>query len=284
VSVRRTKDQVGIGMPFTHDPFIVDVDMKIFKDAHAEVTEKIVAWLDEFMEDAGRQPADEEIETWAAENIGLISILRRAAGLTKIPAAIELITEHVRATTEYAADGSPVYTRPLIVWTHHRDVTEAMATALGGAIEDAAMIIGGLSTKKKDAVVDAFQRGEIPVIACSIIAAGVGIDLTRSADVIFVETDWTPGNVQQALDRVQGVNQKRNVSALTLIATGTLDERIQKVQNAKGKTLGAILGGDHDVSVAENIEDLRSASEIVGDLVRTALAKKRSGGARKKTL
>jgi SNF2 family DNA or RNA helicase len=90
--------------------------------------------------------------------------------------------------------------------------------------------------------------------------------------------------VQQALDRVQGVNQKRNVSALTLIATGTLDERIQKVQNAKGKTLGAILGGDHDVSVAENIEDLRSASEVVGDLVRTALAKKRSGGARKKTL
>jgi hypothetical protein len=282
VWVRRTKEQVGIGMPFTHDPFIIDVDMKLFREAHAEVTDRIDDWLDETTELLDRFPNGDEIGEWAAENIGLISILRRAAGLTKIPGAIELIVEHVNATTERAADGSPIYTRPLIVWTHHREVTEAMATALGDTIEDAAMIIGGMSMTKKDAVVDAFQRGEIPVIACSIIAAGVGIDLTRSADVMFVETDWTPGNVQQALDRVQGVNQTKNVSAMTLIATGTLDERIQKVQNAKGKTLGAILGGDHDVSVARNIEDLRGASEIVSDLVKVALSKRKTAGKRRK--
>lgn len=276
VWVRRTKEQVGIGMPFTHDPFVIDVDMKLFKEAHAEVTDRVDDWLDEFNSEFNRTPSDEEIGLWAAENIGLISILRRAAGLCKIPGAIELITEHVKATTEFAADGSPIYTRPLIVWTHHRDVTEAMATALGTAVEEAAMIIGGMSMAKKDKVVASFQRGEIPVIACSIIAAGVGIDLTRSADVMFVETDWTPGNVQQALDRVQGVNQKKFVSAMTLIATGTLDERIQKVQNSKGKVLGAILGGDHDVSVATNIEDLRGASEIVSDLVKTALVKRRA--------
>ena len=276
VWVRRTKEQVGVGMPFTHDPMVLDVDMKLFRDAHVEVDDKIIDWLNEFHDDAARYPTDEEVSEWAGENIGLISVLRRAAGLTKIPGAIELIVDHVKSTgSSPGPNGVPVYARPLIVWTHHREVTEAMAGALGDAVEGSDMIIGGMSMTKKDEVVDRFQRGEIPVIACSIIAAGVGIDLTRSSDVLFVETDWTPANVQQALDRVQGVNQTKNVSALTLIATGTLDERIQKVQHTKGQTLSAVLGGDHDVSVAENIDELRGSSQIVVDLVNTQLAKVR---------
>jgi hypothetical protein len=288
VTVRRTKEQVGIGMPFSHDPYIIDVDMKLFNAAHADVADKVDDWLDDFV--AAKQLTDakdayptlEDIEFFASENIGLISGLRRAAGLSKIPGALELITAHVNSTTEEDAAGKTVYTRPLIVWTHHREVTEAMATALGDSVENAAMIIGGMSMAKKDSVVERFQRGEIPVIACSIIAAGVGIDLTRSADVMFVETDWTPGNVQQALDRVQGVNQTKDVSAITLVAVGTLDERIQKVQSTKGKTLTAVLDGDHDVSVVKNLEDMRGAGEVIADLVRTAIAgRQRRGGPRR---
>jgi hypothetical protein len=284
VWVRRTKEQVGIGMPFTHGPYVLDTDMKLFNEAHGDVSDRIDDWLDDYVaakQEANAEviyPDDETIEAFASENIGLISGLRRAAGRAKIPGAIELIVDHVKATTVDGPDGRPVFTRPLIVWTHHREVTEAMATALGTAVEESAMIIGGMSMSKKDAVVAAFQRGEIPVIACSIIAAGVGIDLTRSADVIFVETDWTPGNVQQALDRVQGVNQTKNVSAMTLIATGTLDERIQKVQSTKGKTLTAVLGGDHDVSVAENIEDMIGAGDIIGELARAAISKRKARG------
>lgn len=274
VWVRRTKEQVGIGMPFTHDPLLLDVDMKMFREAHQEVTDRIDDWILECKDTLGRLPTEDDIAGFAAENIGLISVLRRAAGLTKIPGAVELIVDHVNSTGRtVTADGRTIYERPLIVWTHHREVTEAMAGALGGAVEGSDMIIGGMSMTKKDEVVDRFQRGEIPVIACSIIAAGVGIDLTRSADVIFVETDWTPANVQQALDRVQGVNQTKNVSALTLIAVGTLDERIQKVQHLKGQTLNAVLGGDHDVSVAENIDEMRGSSAIVVELVNAAMIK-----------
>lgn len=274
VWVRRSKKQVGIGKPFTHDPEVVDVDLKPFREAHQEVLDRVEDWLDQFVADHDRKPNDEEMAEFASESIGFISILRKAAGMAKLPAAVQMVKDHVQSTTTYV-DGKPIYNRPLIVWTHHREVSEAMAGALGDEVAESAMIIGGMSMTAKDEVVDRFQRGEIPVIACSIIAAGVGIDLTRSSDVMFVETDWTPANVQQALDRVQGVNQKANVTAYTLIAPGTLDERLQKVQHTKGQTLSAVLGGDHDVSVAENIDEMRALSDILFDLVAGVVKKKR---------
>ncbi|KQO98852.1 helicase-related protein [Leifsonia sp. Leaf264] len=275
VWVRRSKAQVGIGTAGTHDKLILDVDLKLFNEAHETVNDEIGEWVDKYVDQMGSLPNDEAIDQFSNENIGLLSILRRAAGMSKIPGAAEMVIDHVKNTIEYLPDGRPIYNRPLIVWTHHRDVTEAMASALDGHVEGSAMIIGGMSQKQKDDVVRRFQAGEIPVLAASIIAAGVGIDLTRSSDAWFVETDWTPMNVLQAMDRIQGVNQKRTTSTLTLVAYGTLDERIQKVQNTKGKTLSAVLGGDHDVSVVDNVEDMKSASDIVRELTVAVVEKKR---------
>ncbi|WP_159600735.1 DEAD/DEAH box helicase [Agromyces humi] len=273
VWVRRTKEQVGIGMKPSHDGMLLEVDLKLFRQAHDDVLAAIAEWVEWFEGQHDRTPNDEDVQEFAATNLGLLSAMRKAAGMAKIPAATELITEHIAATTEQDRDGAPVYNRPLIVWTHHRDVTEAMAAALDGKVEGSAMIIGGMSDTQKDDVVARFQAGKIPVLAASIIAAGVGIDLTRSSDVLFVETDWTPANVQQALDRVNGVNQSKPISAITMIAKGTLDERIQKVQHTKGKTLEAVLGGgDHDVSVAPDIGEMRTAKEIVVELTNGVLA------------
>lgn len=277
VWVRRTKDQVGIGMPGTFGKIILDVDLKGFNEAHQEINEVISEWLDTYENETGKLPEDDVVSEWAKQNIGLLSILRRAAGMAKIPGATEMVVEHIKSTVEYNEAGKAVYNRPLIVWTHHRDVTEAMANAVNEHVEGSAMIIGGMTQNQKDDVVRRFQAGEIPVLAASIVAAGVGIDLTRSCDAWFVETDWTPALVQQAQDRIQGVNQKRTPSVLTMIAYGTLDERIQKVQHIKGKTLNAVLGGDHDVSVADNPDDLKGASDIVLALVEDVLKKRKKG-------
>ncbi|MFE6966698.1 helicase-related protein [Agromyces sp. NPDC057679] len=275
VWVRRTKEQVGIGMKPNHDGMPLEVDLKGFRKAHDDVIEAITEWVVEFEESNGELPDEEAVQEFAATNLGLLSAMRRAAGMAKIPAATEMVVDHVKATAGVDEHGDPIYNRPLIVWTHHRDVTEAMAAAVDGHVAGSAMIIGGMSDKQKDDVVARFQAGKIPVLAASIIAAGVGIDLTRSSDVLFVETDWTPANVQQALDRVNGVNQKSAISAVTMIARGTLDERIQVVQHTKGKTLEAVLGGgDHDVSVAPDISEMRSAKEIVVEITNGVLARR----------
>lgn len=50
---------------------------------------------------------------FASESIGFISILRKAASMAKLPAAVWMVKDHVQSTTTYV-NGKPVYNRPLI--------------------------------------------------------------------------------------------------------------------------------------------------------------------------
>lgn len=263
VWTRRTKAQVLPDLPKKlRTAAYLDVDLAVFKAAHAGVIEVVEDWLDQFAAKNGRLPTlpvpgedkelgrgSSEVEAWARTQVGLVSRLRSAAGLAKVDAATALIREHVEATTESGPRG-PVYTRPLIVWVHHRDVGLAMMQAVPAAVARTAVIRGGTSADERGRIVDDFQDGKIPVLVASIVAAGVGITLTRSHDMKFVETDWTIANVTQAEDRSCRIGQTHPVNVSTLIAPGTLDERIQGVLTEKSVVLDKLLtGGDNNPAV-----------------------------------
>lgn len=279
VWVRRTKDQVLHDLPKVSKGEIdLDIDLKLFNAAHKDVSESLAEWLDGFAEEFRRLPDDDEIADYAhEEGIRYISKMRRAAGLAKVPAAVEYIRDHVASTTEIDERGKKVYTRPLLVWTHHKEVSEEMSLVVPNEVDDAAIIMGGISQNKRQRLIDEFQDGRIPVLVCQISAAGVGIDLTRSSDAVFVETDWVPALVQQAEERVQGVNQKRPVMLTTMVARGTLDDRIQRIQHEKSKVLDPLLGGKNDVSVVEVSDDEANSSAILIELIDVEIAKRRKG-------
>lgn len=285
VWVRRTKDQVLKDLPkVSRGDLDLDIDLKLFNAAHREVSEKVVEWIEEFREDFGRLPShthtdskgktvDEIAEFARDRGIEFISKLRRAAGLAKVPSAVEYIKEHVYSTTERDENGRKVFTRPLLVWTYHTEVSEEMSQVVPNEVDDAAIIMGGISQNKRQRLIDEFQDGKIPVLVCQISAAGVGIDLTRSSDALFVETDWVNALVQQAEERVQGVNQKRPVMLTTMVARGTLDDRIQRVLHEKSKILDPLLGGNNDVSVVEVEDEEASASAVLIEIIDTELRK-----------
>lgn len=288
VWVRRTKDQVLKDLPkVSRGDLDIDIDLKLFNAAHREVSEKVSEWIEDFYEDFGRLPSHEhtngkgkvvdEIAEFAREHgIEFISKLRRAAGLAKVPTAVEYIKEHVYSTTE-VVNGRKVFTRPLLVWTYHTEVSEEMSEVVPNEVDDAAIIMGGISQNKRQRLIDEFQEGKIPVLVCQISAAGVGIDLTRSSDAIFVETDWVNALVQQAEERVQGVNQKRPVMLTTMVARGTLDDRIQRVLHEKSKILDPLLGGKNDVSVVEVDDEAASASAVLIEIIDNELRKYKKG-------
>src|SRR5690606_27099317 len=213
-------------------------------------------WVEEFLSAHGRLPEAADIAEYARDSIGLTSQLRKAAGLAKVDAATEYIVDWV-ASNETTLDeqGRTVYDRPLVVWTHHRVVSTAMAEAVPDAVGGARVIMGGISKAEQVSIVDDFQAGLVPVLVASITAAGVGITLTRSSDALFVETDWTPALVLQAEDRTHRVSQTRPVTLTTMVAPGTLDEQVQKVLAAKAKMLEPLLGEGQDVSVIDTDDE-----------------------------
>lgn len=238
----------------------LDVDVSAYKEAHTQVIEKLEDWVQTFAEEWQLAPDDEAVESYLEMNsVGHVSHLRLASAVTKIETAAELITEHVLSDPENES--------PLLVWVHHKEVQLALAEHLEETEVPYRMIVGGQSQKQSQESVDMYQDGVVQVLICSITSAGVGLTLTRGNEQLFVETDWTPAIVSQAVDRQNRIGQTRTVFARTLVALGTLDEHIQRIQQKKGEIAGVVHGDDlSDVAVLRG-QDLTTPREIVRDLL-----------------
>lgn len=266
VWVRRHKADVLPWLPpKTREELPVRVKLTAYREAHRAVITEIDRWLDSFREAAGRPPNRDEVETYADASLAMISRLREAAGICKVPAALEWLDLH-----DFEVDADGKVGNPVTVWTHHHAVTDEILSALTKANLPGrvGVIRGGTSTDERDALVDGFQDGEVSVLVCSITAAGVGITLTHGCRALFVETDWTPALVEQAEDRHARIGQQRPVVATTMVAEGTLDEHIQRSLKDKGFVLGAVYQSDADVSVTVAATDeLATARDIVLELI-----------------
>lgn len=273
VFVRRLKADVLPWLPKKiRQALTVDVPLGEYKRVHGEIAAKIEAWVDQVrMENGGCEPSADDIERFSHDSLPLVSKLRVAAGLCKVPAAIDWIRMHDLAPDE---DGG--YARPLIVWAHHKEVVSALAAAIPEDQGRTAVLNASTTNDQRDEIVSSFQAGRIAVLVASITAAGVGITLTRGQDALYAESDWTVGKIAQSEDRLHRIGQTNNVLITTLIAPGTLDEHIQRSLVAKGLTLGAVLGGDNEVAVLSNDDDeLKSATDIVRDMVEEVVARRK---------
>ena len=114
-------------------------------------------------------------------------------------------------------------------------------------------------TRDRGAVVDAFQRGEAPILLMSLKAGGVGLNLTAADVVIHYDPWWNPAAEAQASDRAHRIGQDKPVFVYRLIAEGTVEERIQALQGEKQHLADALFGdtGERALSLsADEIESL----------------------------
>ncbi|MGL5825506.1 MAG: DEAD/DEAH box helicase [Nocardioides sp.] len=285
VWVRRQKDEVLPDLPpLSRHGRYVDVDLSGFRAAHNEIIDKITEWVEEWLaQHDGEYPSATAVDVYAQGRIGLISPLRRAAGLAKVPAALDALSEWIESEVQINADGTFTCARPLILWVHHAEVIEAICESVKGKqAKLVRTITGATSVEERGRIADEFQAGKIPVLVASIMAANTAITLTYGCDAWFLESDWTPAEIEQAEDRLNRIGQTRPITITTWLAEGTLDARIQRVLAKKGRITQAMLGSG-DVAILTEAEANQQASptEIVAELAAFAVARhrKRSGRA-----
>ena len=89
-------------------------------------------------------------------------------------------------------------------------------------------------TKDRKSAVHQFQTNDdIRVFLISLKAGGVGLNLTEADYVYLVDPWWNPAAENQAIDRSYRIGQFKNVVAVRLICSDTVEEKIMHLQNKK---------------------------------------------------
>jgi SNF2 family DNA or RNA helicase len=99
------------------------------------------------------------------------------------------------------------------------------------------------ATRQRQAIVDRFQAGEVPILLVSLKAGGTGLNLTAADTVIHYDPWWNPAVEAQATDRAHRIGQAQPVTVYRLICEGTVEERMLALQAKKAALLRGLQGG-----------------------------------------
>ncbi|AHE67480.1 superfamily II DNA/RNA helicase, SNF2 family [Legionella oakridgensis ATCC 33761 = DSM 21215] len=96
-------------------------------------------------------------------------------------------------------------------------------------------------TRNRAEVVQDFQEGKVAIFLISLKAGGTGLNLTRADTVIHYDPWWNPAVEEQATDRSHRIGQENPVFVYKLIAEGTVEEAILRMQEKKRALVTGIL-------------------------------------------
>lgn len=105
-------------------------------------------------------------------------------------------------------------------------------------------ITGATPKEKRLQLVKAFNTDDTKVFLISLKAGGVGLNLTGADVVIHYDPWWNLAVQNQATDRAHRIGQTKVVVVYRLIAKGTIEEKIQELQESKRALSEQIIQGD----------------------------------------
>ncbi len=104
-------------------------------------------------------------------------------------------------------------------------------------------IITGATPKKQRAeLVEAFNRDEVPVFLISLKAGGVGLNLAAATQVIHADPWWNASAQAQASDRAHRIGQRSVVNVCQVVAAGTIEARMMRLQQMKAELADSLIG------------------------------------------
>jgi len=114
------------------------------------------------------------------------------------------------------------------------------------------------STKNRMERVRRFNEDpELEVFLISLRAGGTGLNLTAADIVIHVDPWWNPMVERQATDRTHRIGQENQVVVYKLITTGTVEEKILKLQKRKQDIFENVIEDNANPMDQINWEDIK---------------------------
>jgi superfamily II DNA or RNA helicase len=113
------------------------------------------------------------------------------------------------------------------------------------------------STRDRKSAIDGFQNGTNDVFLVSLKAGGVGLNLTAADTVIIFDPWWNPAVEEQAIDRAHRIGQDKAVFVYRLVASGTIEEKMDELKARKRALTDSLFDRDGQIAAALTEEDVR---------------------------
>jgi SNF2 family DNA or RNA helicase len=144
----------------------------------------------------------------------------------------------------------------VVFFAKHIDVMDRAERAFTAQGIKHVSIRGDQTTPARQIAIDAFNKDEsVQIAVCSLTAAGVGLNLQASSNVVLAELSWTSAEQTQAIDRVHRIGQEMPVTAWRIIAAQTIDAKIAELIDSKqGLAVRALEGIEIEAGSQDSVQ------------------------------
>jgi SNF2 family DNA or RNA helicase len=241
LTLRRVKEQVLADLPEKVEDIrychLLPEQRTIYRNIHRQRSKEIVELL-----------RDEESEI---PYMHIFALLTRLKQVCDHPSLVEdedhgsvgsAKTEIFDEILDEALDGGlqvvvfSQYVKMINLMSSHLDRRKIKHLVLTGESRDRGRIVRRFNSEQHERV-----------LLASLLAGGVGIDLTGASVVLHYDRWWNPAKEDQATDRVHRIGQRRFVQVFKLITRNTIEERIDELIRTKVDLIERVVAPTEDV-------------------------------------
>lgn len=147
--------------------------------------------------------------------------------------------------------------RRVLIFSQFTQMLKLIATELSKRGQSYYYLDGQTSSEERVALCNRFNEGERDLFLISLKAGGTGLNLTGADTVILYDLWWNPAVEEQAADRAYRIGQKNVVQVIKLVAKGTIEEKMNQLQESKKTLVADILQADEKMSPTLTEQDIR---------------------------
>jgi SNF2 family DNA or RNA helicase len=251
--VRRKKKDVAADLP---DKLVADLPVELddefgrsIRQAERELGERLAARYRRVIEARGdRGLAPGEVDADIVRLVAQNELEESKAAGTGSENVFTMVRKIGQAKALLAADYAAQLQRSVgkvVFFAKHIDVMDAAEAHFAGAGLKTVSLRGDQTTAARQQAIDAFNNDpDVGIAVCSLTAAGVGVNMQASSNVVLAELSWTAAEQTQAIDRVHRIGQDEPVTAWRIIAAHTIDTKIAELIDSKQGLAQRALDGE----------------------------------------
>lgn len=260
--VRRRKVDVVADIPARRIADLpVELDDAAARSIHAAeqtLARRMVAQYESVIAARGESEGAGEIDMDLVRRVAA-SELKDSSSKKKGDNVFTMVRRIGQAKAGLAADYAAQLARnvgKVVFFAKHVDVLDQAEQTFAARGIGYASIRGDQTSAVRERNIAAFVNDpDVHIAVCSLLTAGVGLNLQVASNLVLAELSWTYAEQTQAIDRIHRIGQTDPVTAWRIIAAQTIDSAIAELIDSKSALAAKALDGAQD-------EDLVSSTDI----------------------